>query len=582
MLKMKNQHGSITDQSFYKGFCDKHVTPEWREEHDSDRATAEAKKFYRRTMRGRRWADSQQSALSAPTPHPAEALDGAEDDDDPFSTVGNNRRKNLSLLKKVWRLPGGAPTVPNAVYEAVDKAMAKFAIRKRKEFTAEACKYWSLKREARRGAPLIKRFQAQMESFTSMEVTRRNFAAMGAIGRPRLKRRIDFAEMLEKNMVAARALCDLVTERERLKLLDAQLMQQSVDSVYFPTIPSLRAVLEKAHYLDGNVPHSKHWFKEGLEAVQAKMNHRELITTASFTVEIAKAFSAVIRNADSDVRAQMDDPDASTGQRAHANMQKKEKRNRAKRIISNLTPLFKEATQKECDLSMAHFPEEWKEVETMLKECTEVASNSAPFASNHDLDDTTAGAIEDEDDGDVTMTDANYHSNETNVTIAKKHSRATNESRTLSGAEHVSSSLQRMDRADASSTVPTLSNSGSTNPSAQPDPQTPPLMVDPSLLTPSEQGGLLWCVAPFSPIGTTLHDERWTGREVLRGMSEELSEMDDDAIDDLMAAEPVQPVQPALPVLPAQPVEPNGQKHDSLSVEVSEKPKTRPKRRRIR
>jgi NuA3 HAT complex component NTO1 len=47
------------------------------------------------------------------------------------------------------------------------------------------------------------------------------------------------------------------------------------------------------------------------------------------------------------------------------------------------------------------------------------------------------------------------------------------------------------------------------------------------------QGGIQWYMQPFDPVGTTIHEERWTGRDVLRGMSEELSEMDEDEMQDL-------------------------------------------------
>jgi NuA3 HAT complex component NTO1 len=39
---------------------------------------------------------------------------------------------------------------------------------------------------------------------------------------------------------------------------------------------------------------------------------------------------------------------------------------------------------------------------------------------------------------------------------------------------------------------------------------------------------------PFDPVGTTIHEERWTGRDVMRGMSEELSELDEDELKDLV------------------------------------------------
>ena len=46
-------------------------------------------------------------------------------------------------------------------------------------------------------------------------------------------------------------------------------------------------------------------------------------------------------------------------------------------------------------------------------------------------------------------------------------------------------------------------------------------------------GGVPWYLKPFDPVGTTVHEERYTGREVLRLMSEELSDMDEDTLTEL-------------------------------------------------
>lgn len=249
-LRMKSSHSGTAnfDASVLKAFCDKHSPPEWRRENDVETATADAKDFYRHTMRGRRWADSQQSALTVGGLQLTSVPDGS-DETAPFDDstgMGGNKRKRGSPPKNVWRLPSGAPVVPHVVFNNVENSLIRFAIRKRKEFAAEACKYWTLKREARRGAALLKRLQLQMETFTSMEITRRNFAGMGAAGRPRLQRRIEFAEMLGDDMEQIRVLCETVKERELQKLRDVELLKDIVDTVYFPIVPLLWPILEKA------------------------------------------------------------------------------------------------------------------------------------------------------------------------------------------------------------------------------------------------------------------------------------------------------------------------------------------------
>lgn len=251
-LKMKSTHGgpASVDASVLKAFCDKHVPADWRREHDVDTATADAMEYYRYTMRGRLWADSQQSAL---TVAPVQTIEAPVTD--PVDEVSNskltlpmspNKRKRDQKPRAVWRLPSGAPVIPLSVFNSVENSLQRFTVRKRKEFAAEACKYWTLKREARRGAALLKRLQLQMETFTSMEITRRNFVGMGAAGGVRLQRRIDFAEQLLLDVDRLRQICSMIREREDQKLVNAKILKDVVDTVYFPITPILWPILEKA------------------------------------------------------------------------------------------------------------------------------------------------------------------------------------------------------------------------------------------------------------------------------------------------------------------------------------------------
>jgi NuA3 HAT complex component NTO1 len=249
-LQMKSTHGGPTtlDASSLKAFCDKHVPNDWRKEHDVDAATVDAIDFYRYTMRGRLWADSQQSAMNmsvARTPIPP--LPSTEETLPKINLiVGGNKRKRNQTTKPVWRLPSGAPVIPATVYESVESSLQRFTVRKRKEFAVDMCKYWTLKREARRGAALIKRLQLQMETFSSMEITRRNFVGMGAAGRVRLQRRIDFAEDRVQDVAKLLQLCEQTRIREEEKLKDAELLREIIDTVYFPIPPLLWPIIDKA------------------------------------------------------------------------------------------------------------------------------------------------------------------------------------------------------------------------------------------------------------------------------------------------------------------------------------------------
>lgn len=55
----------------------------------------------------------------------------------------------------------GPPLVPALVVDSVMQYTAKINVRRKLEFVLLVCKYWSLKREARRGAPLLKRLHLE-------------------------------------------------------------------------------------------------------------------------------------------------------------------------------------------------------------------------------------------------------------------------------------------------------------------------------------------------------------------------------------------------------------------------------------
>ena len=64
----------------------------------------------------------------------------------------------------------GPPIVPNIIVQTVIDYVAKIAIRKRTGLVERICRYWSLKREARRGAPLLKRLHLEVCTSTGTVV----------------------------------------------------------------------------------------------------------------------------------------------------------------------------------------------------------------------------------------------------------------------------------------------------------------------------------------------------------------------------------------------------------------------------
>ncbi|KAI9829253.1 MAG: hypothetical protein M1819_006433 [Sarea resinae] len=560
-LKMKSTHsGAATlDASVLKAYCDKHVPSDWRREHNVDSAITEAQDFYHHTMRGRLWADSQQSALTRVSSY---VNADPEPLDDPnintsshmTSALSGTKRKRDQGTKMIWRLPSGAPVIPQSLYDSVELSLQRFNVRKRKEYAAEACKYWTLKREARRGAALLKRLQLQMETFSSMEITRRNFAAMGPAGRVRLQRRIDFAEMLQQDIEKLRGLCELARQRESEKLKDVEILRDVVETIYFPVVPLLWPVIEKARSLDG-----KHVFMDGFDTVRANLEGHVYSSVKQFAADIGTVFSTQIRQS---YRSKL----ASNG--SH-HIDYRDQRRLAKRIIKAIKCSLEDAISKEADLWGRPVDQDIRSLNFLLENSI-VVSDSLTSSGIDDASDDESGAsraskvkLNGEEiikatgiDVAVTVEHRGDMSCEENGGMLKSGHRAEpvtpefdRQTETVVVADGIASSSDRSPRRDVASTdvqrrVP--SETGRLNQEYQrtdnvlpddrtsehstPDPPTQPRSAEEDILAPQSAGGIPWYLEPFDLIGTTIYEERWTGREVVRGMSEELSEIDEEEL----------------------------------------------------
>ncbi|OTA61930.1 bromodomain and PHD finger-containing protein [Hypoxylon sp. EC38] len=564
-LKMKNSQGALDvldGSTNLKALCDKHCPSEYAKEHDVVRATKRAKKFYKKTMRDRIWANSQAKAMSiaashrnAITEHPPDEsqMTGAK-----LSAVLGDKKGQAG--KSIWKLPSGAPVIPQAVFEIVEASLQRFNFLKRKEFVSDACRYWTLKREMRRGAALLKRLQLQMETFSSMELTRRNFAAMGPSGKARLSRRIDFAEALIADLEQLKVLSEAVVQREQNKLEAAEMEQEFVDTCYFPIHKMLPPIIEKAIALDKNL------FHEGLLKLSNRIDERFYTTTLTFTHDLCEVINTGINTepkpqSDSQHKAGIAAPVVSKSDFSDFRDRKK----LGKRILKSVQPQLETALRLESEAVHRSFEMMKQELESMIEASLELrqqavnqgnaepersqdvimVDSSAPEITVGGQDDgsaVTGGAS-----GDVPMAEAGpqYEISGSSGNIEVNTSGIDGDE--MEGVQPTNNILSNQemplveakpepmpdDGMQAVDTPPAMNGYVGAVPSIQPAPPTPPqsngsLGHQPT--DPLTDGGVVWYLQDFEPEGTSATQEQWQGRDAVRSLSEELTEIDDDEL----------------------------------------------------
>ncbi|KAM5351350.1 hypothetical protein ACJ41O_004073 [Fusarium nematophilum] len=540
-LKMKTSQGALAvldGGMVLKAFCDKHCPSDYAQENSVYQATKAAKKFYKRTMRNRIWADNP-AVANAIAAQQRNALSEHQADESQVTGAKNNGalggdKKKGQPPKNVWKLPSGAPIIPQAVFEVVEASIQRFSFRKRKDYLSEACRYWTLKREARRGAALLKRLQLQMESFSSMELTRRDFAAMGPSGKSRLARRIEFAQNLLKDLEQLKDLSSELVEREQLKVDAGELEQDFVDECYFPVAKLLGPAIERAISLD------KDLFIDGLTKLQSCIDTRFYVTALSFAGDLCEVISAGIITPPAS-GSPTDEPDVDVSPVKNAFADIRERRKLGKRILKAVQPFIETALRVEAEISQKPFESLQRELETMVDRSVEAGRPSTATSQVQPPDEAN----------DTIMVDAEFQ-------ITVKPEPAPEESDAMDtapdgdggdGSIEVSTNIEvntsglNLVNEENKESLPNTVKSSDTPPDtdgyvskpqpAQSGPPTPPqsngsLGLEP--IDPLTDGGVLWYLKAHDPQGTSILGEHWAGRDAVRMLSEDLTDLDDEEL----------------------------------------------------
>ncbi|KAJ3023879.1 nuA3 HAT complex component nto1 [Thoreauomyces humboldtii] len=283
-MKMRSMYG--TEHNTFRVFCDKHTPTDYRERVDVEGAILEFKQamleqttsLVRRTLDSLEEAEDDEASLSDEPEAPRRRLkrkaltsDSEDHDTHEVLPVANRRKRKRTegtlsagrVLADFGIADAGiiadvsqpaqfstAVVIPQYILRRVLETLrADFKERKRKgdfdrkckDFVILVCKYWSLKRESRRGAPLLKRLH--LEPWTaSTSAMKQDEEARG--------QRNQTAIVIRQDLERVRLLVDLIRKREKDKMRQYQAGVSYTELLFFPATKFLRPVFEKIRGFD--------------------------------------------------------------------------------------------------------------------------------------------------------------------------------------------------------------------------------------------------------------------------------------------------------------------------------------------
>ncbi|KAF9483021.1 hypothetical protein BDN70DRAFT_358633 [Pholiota conissans] len=175
--------------------------------------------------------EEQQEARAA-----ALALDETRDRNAPATQLAS---KSARAYAKTYK--PGPPLVPAIIVRRISEYISRIKIRKKIEFIQQMSRYWSLKREARRGAPLLKRLH--LEPWTANAGTKQ-------LTEEEQLMRLDQLQRLRQDLTKLQVLTNLCRKREIRKLRQAEVIYEVLSEGLFPHYPALRLAFERIMAFD--------------------------------------------------------------------------------------------------------------------------------------------------------------------------------------------------------------------------------------------------------------------------------------------------------------------------------------------
>ncbi|KTW28474.1 hypothetical protein T552_01734 [Pneumocystis carinii B80] len=252
-----------------KAYCDKHVPSFWRNEHNIMKFLHETRKHF----------------LSY-TPSTSQFV---ENNHNSNHIHGSSSRIYINLKKTRTY-----PLIPVYIQNRLLDYIHKFPIRKKSVFITDICKYWSLKKESRKNASLIKRLQLKTEN------------EIHNLSTDQITERIEFAKILKQDLEKLLELTDSVKKREEEKKKISCYLETVADTVYFPITHIIKYILNCIERWDknklfSNVPIDTFNYNPingmpvSLSMISEKIEDREYANLLQFKTDLMHVFDNAIK-----------------------------------------------------------------------------------------------------------------------------------------------------------------------------------------------------------------------------------------------------------------------------------------------
>ncbi|KAF9130669.1 nuA3 HAT complex component nto1 [Mortierella sp. 14UC] len=205
-------------------------------------------------------------------------------------SLGGSRTSKAALAHQKHYSPG-APLAPslivNRLLPFVSKLTAKSPNSRKasaQNFLYTICKYWSLKRESRRGAPLLKRLH--LEPWTASASAHRQTEEEKT-------KKLQTQLLLRGDLEKVRMLAELVRKRERAKLKRQELQNRYLSKIMFP----LKTILEDT-FIEVEKLDRQKYFAFPISAEEVQDYHDVIKNPISFQTISEKLFGHKYQSVD--------------------------------------------------------------------------------------------------------------------------------------------------------------------------------------------------------------------------------------------------------------------------------------------